>query len=342
ALQPQGSARPQPGAGPGPEWRTQLRRWARRARRGRVGWWRARREPAADPGRRRWPDGLRGLRAHGDRRRRPLRHRRARWAARWGRRRHVRRAVRRLQRPRRDLHGRHRSQRARAVPDRRGRQHRPLVRAPGRRQQRPGVLGAGAAGPGGPVIRARDDQLLHRLGRHRLRAGDLGHRPLLLPGRRRRLPRHHLLRRDARRAARGGGRPVLGGLRPGPRVRPPRAGPSRHHGQGPHPAGREQRRRPPRAAGRLLRRHVDEVRHRGGGRERGGVHPRPHPGRHRPGPGRRCRRRRRPDPGEVRPGRPRDLDPRLGAGPAVLVLRRHGPGDARGVRHLQRVRPRRL
>ncbi len=57
------------------------------------------------------------------------------------------------------------------------------------------------------------------------------------------------------------GRPVLRGLRPRPRVRPPRPGPARHHGPGPHPAGREQRRGPARAAGRLLRRDVDQARH---------------------------------------------------------------------------------
>ena len=52
------------------------------------------------------------------------------------------------------------------------------------------------------------------------------------------------------------GRRLRRGVRDRPRVRPPHPGPHRHDGQGPHPAGREQRRRPARAAGRLLRRHV--------------------------------------------------------------------------------------
>ena len=57
------------------------------------------------------------------------------------------------------------------------------------------------------------------------------------------------------------GGPFSAGLRAGPRVRPPRAGPARHDGQGAHPAGPQQRRGAPRAAGRLLRRHLDQARH---------------------------------------------------------------------------------
>ena len=70
------------------------------------------------------------------------------------------------------------------------------------------------------------------------------------------LPRHHVLRRRARGAARRAGRRLRRGLRARPRVRPPHPEPDRHHGPGPHPAGARERRRPPRAAGRLLRRHV--------------------------------------------------------------------------------------
>ncbi len=48
----------------------------------------------------------------------------------------------------------------------------------------------------------------------------------------------------------------------GPRVRPPHPEPARHHGPGPHAEGSRVRRRPPRAPGRLLRRHVDQGRQR--------------------------------------------------------------------------------
>ena len=48
----------------------------------------------------------------------------------------------------------------------------------------------------------------------------------------------------------------------GPRVRPPHPEPPRHDGPGPHPAGTGVRRGPPRAPGRLLRRHVDPRRQR--------------------------------------------------------------------------------
>ena len=59
----------------------------------------------------------------------------------------------------------------------------------------------------------------------------------------------------------GQGRPVLEAYVHRPRVRPPHPGPARHDGQGADPAGPQQRRRAARAAGRLLRRHVGEVRH---------------------------------------------------------------------------------
>ena len=50
-------------------------------------------------------------------------------------------------------------------------------------------------------------------------------------------------------------------LRPRPRVRPPHPEPARHDGPGEDPAGTQQRLRPPRAPGRLLRRHVGQERH---------------------------------------------------------------------------------
>ena len=87
-------------------------------------------------------------------------------------------------------------------------------------------------------------------------------RPLLLPGRRQRLPRPRLLRRAAKPLRRPRRR-VRRGLRGCPRVRPPRPGPAGHAGQ--------DRRRPPgaesgsvrtRAAGRLLRRSVGQPRRR--------------------------------------------------------------------------------
>ena len=67
-----------------------------------------------------------------------------------------------------------------------------------------------------------------------------------------------VLRAPARRP----GRRVRRALRARPRVRPPHPEPARHHGPGAHPAGPAERRRTPRAAGRLLRRHVGQARHR--------------------------------------------------------------------------------
>ena len=63
-------------------------------------------------------------------------------------------------------------------------------------------------------------------------------RPVLLPARPDDLPRHHLLRRRPRGAARRPGRRLRRALRPRPRVRPPHPEPARHDGPGPHPAGR--------------------------------------------------------------------------------------------------------
>ena len=74
----------------------------------------------------------------------------------------------------------------------------------------------------------------------------------------------------------GPGRRLRRALRARPRVRPPHPEPARHHGQGPHPAGPEERRRAARAAGRLLRRHVGQRDH--------------HRRRHRRGPHRRADR----------------------------------------------------
>ena len=67
--------------------------------------------------------------------------------------------------------------------------------------------------------------------------------------------------RGAPAAARRPGRRLRRALRAGPRVRPPHPEPARHHGPGPDPAGTQQRLGPPRAPGRLLRRHVGQERH---------------------------------------------------------------------------------
>ena len=101
-----------------------------------------------------------------------------------------------------------------------------------------------------------------------------------------------------------GGR-LRGAVRPRPRVRPPHPEPARHDGEGPHPAGSRERRRTPRAAGRLLRRHVGRQRHQRRRRVRRGPHQRAGPAGHRRGDRRRQGGRRRPDPGpDHRPGQP--------------------------------------
>ena len=113
-----------------------------------------------------------------------------------------------------------------------------------------------------------------------------------------------VLRRRARAAARRAGRRLRRALRDRPRVRPPHPEPARHHGPGPHPAGPDQRLGPARAAGRLLRRHVDPRRHRDQRLE--GVRSSSRPTRRHHGGDRRGQgRRRRPDPeqtaGDVNP-----------------------------------------
>ena len=68
---------------------------------------------------------------------------------------------------------------------------------------------------------------------------------------------HDVLERQLERTERC----LRGAVRARPRVRPPHPEPRRRHGRGPHPAGPGERRRTPRAAGRLLRRHVGRARH---------------------------------------------------------------------------------
>ena len=114
---------------------------------------------------------------------------------------------------------------------------------------------------------------------HRLRPGRFGHRAVLLPGGREGLHRPELLR-PAAHQARCAGR-LRAGLRDRARGRPPRAEAAGHLRQG---GRRAPRRRQgalqrtvgaPRAAGRLLRRHLGQqgaghqADHRGGGRRRG-------------------------------------------------------------------------
>ena len=122
------------------------------------------------------------------------------------------------------------------------------------------VLGQDPARAGRHRVRAGRDQHLRRRRADRLRPGHVAGRPVLLPARPADLPRHHLLRRRARGPARRPGRRLRRALRPRPRVRPPHPEPARHHGPGPHPEGSRVRRRTPRAAGRLLRRDVDQGR----------------------------------------------------------------------------------
>ena len=298
ALQPQGTARPQPGREPAREQR----------RRGRL------------------PDGWRGRRHQGRRWHRrgdpaghhlpaaePARRRLGQWRHRAGPglREHL----------------------ARPVPDRRGRQPGRRLRAGRGRQLDPVVLDRRPAPGGGRRLHPGPDRDLLARDRHRLRRRHLRRGALLLPGRQEGVPRHHVLQGHAGGAARREGRPVLAGLRAGPRVRPPRAGPARHDGQGAHPAGPQQRRGAPGAAGRLLRGHLDQARHQRRRQRRGALHRRPHPGRHRTGPGRGRRGRRRPDPAQDLGSRgPGQLDARVrrvrGCGGSPPACRRAPCGPA--------------
>ena len=82
-----------------------------------------------------------------------------------------------------------------------------------------------------------------------------------------------------------------------------------------------------RAAGRLLRRHVDRQRDRHRRRGRRAAHPRADPGGHRRGARRGQGGRRRPDPGpDDRPGQPARVDARLGGAADALVHDRLRPG----------------
>ena len=156
-------------------------------------------------------------------------------------------------RPLADLPDRQRRQPARGLPHRR------------RRQLGPGVLER----PARRLPRGADELLL-RPGLDRLRHGQLGRRPVLLPGRPERLHRPRLLRRPAQ-PLRGEGRPVRGGVRDRARVRAPRPAPARHRrARRRRPRGRDVRLGPARAAGRLLRRRVGRAR----GRDR--LHRGPH------------------------------------------------------------------
>ena len=130
------------------------------------------------------------------------------------------------------------------------------------------------------AVPERRHRVLQRPGEHPLRQRRLQLRAVLLPGRRPRVHRPDLLR-PAPPAVRRPGRPAGQRLRARPRVRPPRAGPARHPGH--HrgrvrPAGRVVRGGACRAAGRLLRRRLDEPRDPAAGRA-ARVHHRDHPGR---------------------------------------------------------------
>ncbi len=109
------------------------------------------------------------------------------------------------------------------------------------------------------------DPGVRRPDRHRLRHGDGSGRAVLLPRRQGRLPRGHLLRRDAQGPARRQGRGRGGGLRDRPRVRPPHLQPHRHAHQGAELPGHraEVGAGAAGAAGRLLRRGLAGQRHQG-------------------------------------------------------------------------------
>ena len=136
---------------------------------------------------------------------------------------------------------------------------------------------------------------------------------------------------ELRSTVRRPGRPVRAGLRPRPRVRPPRPGPGRNAVGRDEPGGGRRAVGPDRAPGRLLRGRL------GGQRGRDGLPRAAHGRRDRRCPRCRVGRRRRPDPaGDAGPGQPRDLDPRL-VRPAPEVVHGRLPGGVAGrLRHVQR------
>ena len=104
----------------------------------------------------------------------------------------------------------------------------------GRGQQPPGVLGGRVPAQRGPVREGPDEAVLGRRPDRLRRQRPARGRSLLLPPGRHRLHRPRLLRRPPDQVRRPG-RPVRPGLRAGPRVRPPRPEPHRHHGAGRQP-----------------------------------------------------------------------------------------------------------
>ena len=135
-----------------------------------------------------------------------------------------------------------------------------------------------------------------------LRLGELGGRPVLLPGRRARVPGPAA---SSATWSASSGRPATSlGVRDRARGRPPRAAPARHQRRGPPPAALgpgpgERALRPARAAGRLLRGRVGALglrparrgRRRGGDQGLGGRRRRPPPA---PRDAARCARTRSP------------------------------------------------
>ena len=138
----------------------------------------------------------------------------------------------------------------------------PAARLRGRRRrQLPRQLLDRHVRPLRPALQPAAHRVLQRRRQHRLRRRHLRHRAVLLPGRQPRLHRPVLLQ-GAGAPLRCAGRQPLPRLRDRARVRPPRAGPARHHQ--PRAGGRHRphlRLRAPRAAGRLLRGRVDQPRH---------------------------------------------------------------------------------